>query len=764
MAVYDQHTVSIIVQGPRHPLAWDGVSQYLFESVTNNARFYGVLLTPDAAPTRDNGFGFTDTTTSNAFFAGNTHFVYPGIVPVPLYVDAEATNKYQMGVLGVDGITVTELSRVPYPTQTNTSSGFLRAWLVFPDNPTIIMYGNTNASTPVVEAWQSTIDSDGIISAPTSLGTVTYPDPGTVPGGGSHYAANISAPQAFSSRLAYQPNTRIIYDRLNPLTLIDAYALFSVLGGGGPQYGGFYMDARALPGHLINTRRDSSNTTVDSILDISVATAGTSMTLADSWTPPSGTTGAVAGFTASGKVVALTQVGTDTPRMFVDIFGAEFEMPDPEIGLDGYGYIVPALPSSDTFLLNDNADSTMVQFDRNTEILRNLVINPSAEQSFDRAWNASNGTIDTNVAWHVGDVVPLPGGGEPEEPPTPPTDDGLPDDLTGYTQLTSPGSNAATTLQNALDSDGKVALMGGDWLCSANILFDSDMELYVGPSVNLWRNYSSSGATSSAFLRNRNLNTMISNVIMWGPGNIAAKSGKTGNLLSFACDGFRSDGWQTTYWNGGRHTMIAGDDIHFSNHVWRADTGSTSGSGGLRFSGGDNFLGENLDVISGDDVYQFVPAGAPADPLFNLMDTTNGLYQNCVGQSYSGRLCVVGLQDSNGNGTTTLGMTTSISDNVFLNISGYGGGSAVNVANHSSTGTIDHLTFTNVTVDQSRTLSPTHGQPGEVYVQREGTTCGNVDHIDFGGVTILHKRTAKSLLYISAPFGGVTNITSPVAG
>lgn len=34
-------------------------------------------------------------------------------------------------------------------------------------------------------------------------------------------------------------------------------------------------------------------------------------------------------------------------------------------------------------------------------IIRNLVINPSAEQAFNRAWTASNGTIDTDVVWGV---------------------------------------------------------------------------------------------------------------------------------------------------------------------------------------------------------------------------------------------------------------------------------------------------------------------------------------------------------------------------
>jgi hypothetical protein len=36
-----------------------------------------------------------------------------------------------------------------------------------------------------------------------------------------------------------------------------------------------------------------------------------------------------------------------------------------------------------------------------TEIIRNLVINPSGEQSYNKAWVASNGTVNTNVTWEV---------------------------------------------------------------------------------------------------------------------------------------------------------------------------------------------------------------------------------------------------------------------------------------------------------------------------------------------------------------------------
>lgn len=352
-----------------------------------------------------------------------------------------------------------------------------------------------------------------------------------------------------------------------------------------------------------------------------------------------------------------------------------------------------------------------------------------------------------------------------------------PDDLSGFTYVSSAGSNALTTIQTALNTHGTVALRpttdGGaaNYDCGGSLLWDSDMQLYVGEGVNLWRNFDSSNATTSGFLKNRSFSSPLTGCKLFGPGNIAARNNMGGNIISMWANGFISKDWGTSYYL--RHTMIAGDDLHFSNHRWRVDTSVGSGGAGLRFAGGDNFLGEDLDIISGDDVFQCVPAGAANDPLFNVADTLGGMYVNCVGRSQSARVIAVGLQDSNGNGSTTLGMNVKIDGLMFRNIQGYGGGSAINIANHSSTGVLRNIKFDNVLVDQSQTLSSTQGQPGETYVQREGASCGAVSNIDFGGtiftsdyttgnhgVSVYNKRSAKDLTYISAPFGGVTNVTT----
>lgn len=343
-----------------------------------------------------------------------------------------------------------------------------------------------------------------------------------------------------------------------------------------------------------------------------------------------------------------------------------------------------------------------------------------------------------------------------------------------FTVLNPPGAavNAATAINSNLLAGNPTYLNDGDYFCSGPInQFKTGSKLRLSAGANLWRNYSSSGATSSSFLQQTNLGSRFNNITIDGSGNIAATTGNGGNMMAFNCDNLTVDGIRATYWTGGRYAMVAGDNHIWQNCVWRGNPASGSGSGGLRFAGGNNFLGQNLNIISGDDVFQNVPAGAVSDPLFNASNSSGGIYQNCVGRSYSARLCVIGLQDSNGNGSTTLGMTVSISNFTFKNISGYGGGTAVNVANHSSTGVISNIKFDNVQADQRLTGSPTLGQPGETYVQREGNTCGNVSNIDFSGatfslagVTIYNQRSAKDLTYISAPFGGVTGVTTAKTG
>lgn len=322
---------NVAYYGPLAPVAWDGQHEHVFQSVTNNARHYAVQANDGPAPLVLPGFGFTDTATSNAFFADNSDFVFPGLVPIPLYVDAEATNKYQMGVVRVSGDTVTEVSRVAYPSQTFSASGFIRSWIVFPDNPVILMYG-TDSGAHTMQAWQATIDSAGVIGAITSLGAVTNP---------ASFYASVHPPQVISDRLALQSNTRGLFDRLNPLTIIDASTMTPSSSGYRPG-DQFFTSPRSAPGHLGMIQRDSGNTT-HWVVDATVAVDGTSMaTNGTPWQAPAGTSSVVAGFTALGKVVAYAVTSTGTVRGFYDVCGTPIEFSvTSDATINSYSYVTP---------------------------------------------------------------------------------------------------------------------------------------------------------------------------------------------------------------------------------------------------------------------------------------------------------------------------------------------------------------------------------------------------------------------------------------
>ena len=326
---------------------------------------------------------------------------------------------------------------------------------------------------------------------------------------------------------------------------------------------------------------------------------------------------------------------------------------------------------------------------------------------------------------------------------------------TGYTRVAAPaaGMDAAPAIQAVLNGGGKVALSAGNYICQRPLLFDTGSSIWGAPGARLLKGFNSSGATRSAFLQNRTWPARIRDVSITGVGfEVAALPGMGGNLLSFACDRLVTSDWSTGYYTGGRWMMIAGDNIRCTGHKVRGNLVGGSGDGGLRFAGGRGFRGANLDIVSGDDVFQFVPAGAAADPLFNIADTIDCRYDNCVGRSLTARLCVVALQDANNDGSRTLGMRVSVRDCSFNNITGYGGGSAVVVKNASSTGEISNLRFTSVAANQIDAIA---GQPAEVYALNY-PGLGAIRGVNMSGITV--KNPHKRLYRAEGPNINVTGL------
>lgn len=332
--------------------------------------------------------------------------------------------------------------------------------------------------------------------------------------------------------------------------------------------------------------------------------------------------------------------------------------------------------------------------------------------------------------------------------PTQPDPNTPPD---GYRVVTDTGADVAALLKR-----GPVALVGGQFKSPANIdLTDDSRGLWVGPDASLLRTAGGGSGTSVAWFRNETWTRRIAGFKVNGPGTIDA-GGKGGNVFGLLADDLELADFNVVRWTGGRLCMTAGDRHHYHDFTARCVEGTSSGVGGIRFGGGTDFVGERLDVTSGDDVFQFVPAGATNDPLFNVADTTNGVYRDCVGRSYSARLCIVALQDSANDGTKRLGMSVGVRGFRFENVTGQHGGSAVVVKNSSSSGGVSGGVFTGVVSEH--VPGPNVGQPGHVYVEGfDGL--GVVRDVDLSGVKI--KPADKRPVFRSK--GPLSGITAPAA-
>lgn len=316
------------------------------------------------------------------------------------------------------------------------------------------------------------------------------------------------------------------------------------------------------------------------------------------------------------------------------------------------------------------------------------------------------------------------------------------------------GTDMAPTIQAALDKSRKIRL-DGTYDLKAPLLMSDGQQVWGTPRTNVFKAYDSSGATSRSFVCNRNFNARVRDLVFAGGFNVAARPGMGGNIFGLLANNVVMDGVRMTYWTGGRAVMMGGDGIKIRNGTWRCDPAGDSGVGGIRFAGGRDLLVENMDIVSGDDVYQFVPAGVATDPLFNCGDTINGWYRNCKGRSLSARLCIAALQDENNDGSTKVGMNIGIANSGFEAITGFGGGSAIVVKNASSTKGITGLAFRSVSVDQRDAEA---GQPAEVYLLNYAGL-GAINGVDFSGVTVANRR--KTLYRADGP--NISNIKQPRA-
>lgn len=335
-----------------------------------------------------------------------------------------------------------------------------------------------------------------------------------------------------------------------------------------------------------------------------------------------------------------------------------------------------------------------------------------------------------------------------------PGDDDIP---SGYTAI-----NAGTNLQAALDRYGKVAIMSGRVEAPAPVKMDDGYALHTGPQGECLKTFNSSGATTNSMFINKDWNKFHNDIRFTGKGIIQAGQNMGGNIFGLKAHRLMLKDFRTPHWTGGRFYMTAGDDHLYDKFTAVANPASGSGTGGGRFGGGAR-LRASFSIESGDDALQLVPAGAPTDPLFNAGDIIDALYYDCWAVSYTARQTIAGLQDSENDGDTSLGMRNSILGYRFEKIRGSHGGAGHVVKNVSSMGKISNGVY--VDVESIFDPGPNPGQPGHVYLQGD-SDCGRVENIDLSGITIPNWQTQKmrngNLKKLYDVDGPVYNITKPV--
>lgn len=232
------------------------------------------------------------------------------------------------------------------------------------------------------------------------------------------------------------------------------------------------------------------------------------------------------------------------------------------------------------------------------------------------------------------------------------------------------------------------------------------------------------GGTAGSYIRNRDLRTRTTARIT-GEGTIGTiDHTRTANLFALYGDDVHLTDFTVDCWAGGRTMIIAGDRMRLDDFTVTGGLPETN-NGGIRFVGGKNFRARNLHVESGDDVFQFVPAGNPNDPFYD-MSIEDAYYIGCTGLSHSAKLMVAGLQSSEwSKGNREATMTASITDVGWLDVTGQGGCWAAALQNLSSSGTISGVRYSRSGADMGASTGKVLA--AEIQINAEAYTGGIED-------------------------------------
>ncbi|TIC78768.1 hypothetical protein [Nocardioides sp. GY 10127] len=280
-------------------------------------------------------------------------------------------------------------------------------------------------------------------------------------------------------------------------------------------------------------------------------------------------------------------------------------------------------------------------------------------------------------------------------------------------------------VQAAWDSGAPVALTR-TYRCTESLLVDDGLDLWwANPTATLLKDFAAGSGSTEAFIRNRDFASAMTGVRMHGLGRVQGASlSATGKVFCLYADDLVLEGFTVDTWAGGQAFLLAGDRVS-ARHLWALNSAATTGCGGIRFVGGDDFKALGCHIESGDDVFQFVPVGLSTDPLYD-MTIRRGSYEQCTGVSSAARLAAAVILDPSDIG----GMTCSIIDSSFRNIKGRAANRGLVVENDDSTGDIDGIQFDSVSVD----LTGATAAAQDILVKRDNATyasVGAVKNVDF---------------------------------
>ncbi|MGY1642719.1 glycosyl hydrolase family 28-related protein [Geodermatophilus sp. SYSU D00703] len=287
-------------------------------------------------------------------------------------------------------------------------------------------------------------------------------------------------------------------------------------------------------------------------------------------------------------------------------------------------------------------------------------------------------------------------------------------------------------VQRLLDASarrGAVALVpAGTYRCTSSLLLRSDVQLQLDRRARLVKDWAAPPGMGEAFLRNADFAVKANRVRISGSGTIgAADHSRTGVVLALYGDDVAVRGITIDTFAGGQAVMFGGDRGRF-HAVTVRNSAAEFGTGGIRVIGGQDFLGTDCHVESGDDCLQFVPIGNPdAEPTLYNQSISGGRYVGCTGASSASRFMVAGLEFTGGEPGTT-DMDASVVDCSFVDCHGSGANRGIVIKNTHSSGAIERLAFTDCTVDMS---GAEDASTQEIRVQTDPASQGAIRDVTF---------------------------------